>query len=523
MKRSLRSLSAGAVMIACMASGFGTANVLAQDTASDTAETTIEAVVPTLSDIWDSYYTLWQSGQKAEGLAYLLQFVEDEARSGEDRASLHAWAALACSDIKDADCLHAHVEKSIASNARQGHFMVARGLSSSEEMALPTESYLWLVKNEIQAAASFQIYDVHRFMAELLKQDRAKDARAMLEALAAAGYNGGDDGGTPEMLWIKLAELLLADGEVPAAEKLLDENLSDTDIIIRVWLDRGFAPVWQQLADAGYFEQDTMLKKSLDRIVADAARTQGLGWNAWLGNRLELVQHHRVSGNLEQAEKLAFRALEVVPQSENSAWFYPWLQNELAYIYEDQGRTDLAIDYLGAILNDPATDKSNYIGNMVNHAIMLWRRGQAEQALAEADNILANDAHQLSEAGVLWAQAGKVCSLVSLGKTGPAQEIWQRFSPDPETNYAAVTMMALCLGETDFAAGLYIKRLAQDAEQIDALIALSQYEWIGLDSGEKALRDQMALIAAREDVQAAVARAGRLGTWKFGRSYWGQY
>lgn len=482
-----------------------------------------EKASPTMDEIVDLYIELRDNGQHQDAVIRLDEFAQDLVRPATDRAKLFAWKAMACTSLEQDTCFKEAIETAIKTDAATGHYWQAYFWDEVEDRMTPTESFRWLLANASHQAQAFDVRSVRVFFNELVNAGRSTDARAMLEQLANEGYSGNYDGVTPESLWVELARLQLADGDIDRATRLLKANLNSSSLTIRVWQDRDFALAWDALDKSGVFHSDQFLLREQDSALSEADTARGKGWEAWIGHRLDLVMTLRIREDYAAAEELALETLFVVPDHLHTEPSYNWITNELAYIYEDQQRVEEALTVMADLLSVKGEKKGNLIGHLINQSVMQWRNGQPAAALASATEAIEEHADYASEYGMAWAEASRLCTLTAMGRLVEANDRWQALQQTPDVNYAATTMMALCLDDLDFAARVYIERLSDVTERASALAALSQHKWVGAKNGEYRLRERLALVARRQDVQAAIDRVGRLGNWPFPRGYWGQF
>lgn len=478
---------------------------------------------PSVSEVWEKFDSLQEAQKYSEAISVLEANAEKDHFSTEDRARFYGWAALTCTQMDQDTCSSNYTQKAIDVDPIAGRFMATQLQGMGEDELVPTESFLWLLKNAPDTLEWIEVRTVRGFLNELIKINRSADARAMLEALLAQGYEGSSDGVTPEGLWIDLGRLQIADGDADKATQLLTSNMMHTSLSTNIWQNRDYAPVWEALEAKAQFDSKTMLNEQLEKALSEAERAKSLGWDAWIGHRLDLVMTLRTMGDLSAAEQLANETLAVIPEHQMSVTSVGWLKNELAYIYQDQGAPEKALDYMSTMLSVPVEEKKSLIGHLINLSVMLWQNGRYEEAVSVADDALVNYPNYTSNYGMVWAEAGKLCAQTSMGRHYDAVNRWHELKKTPDVNYAAIEMMALCMDDLDFAAKLYIERLGKPTERAGALTALSQYKWVGPKNGEYRLRERLKVVAEREDVQAAVAKVGRLGAWPFPRNYWGEY
>ncbi|MCJ9430097.1 hypothetical protein [Kordiimonas marina] len=479
--------------------------------------------LPPLQTVWHRYDTLTDAGKYQQALKEMTAFAADTRRAGRERARIYGMTAVLCTKVKDDACFRTNIANALKADLQVGHFMDALLFSDSPDKDQAIESFLWLVQNKSSMLGGISVRKIWQYLRHFEKAKHEDKAYTLLKILHDSGYTGDNKGATPEYLWFELARLQLKRGDTAAAKALIQHTQFGADAYIRAWQDRDYEGLWPTLEKDPRFTPDKLLDTELKLAALDQARAQKEGWESWLGARLGLVQAYRAADNAEEAVMAAEQTLDAVPDADRKSENYYWVQNELAYAYEDAGRVDDALTLMASVIKGDLKTSPSLINQYINYGEMLWRHGRDEEALKAADKTLVDGKGYVSDFGAYWAKASKVCALHSLGRAADADAIYGPLYKSAKTNYSAVTMAALCLGREDDAATLYKTRLASEDDRSTALLALSRFRTSGKPDEATKLRALVDKIAARPDVQKAVKAVGRLGDWNFAFSYWGEF
>ncbi|NVJ99463.1 MAG: tetratricopeptide repeat protein [Alphaproteobacteria bacterium] len=503
----------GLVLATCNVTGLR-----AQDDVAKSTETVI-----TTEAVWEEFESLYTAKQHAKAISLLEKHGQNAGFSTEDRARFLGWAAVSCARQDEDTCSSRNAQAAIDVDPVIGRYMITQMQGLKEGDLVPTESFLWLLENANNMIQWVDVRTIRGFFNELIKASRTADAKAMLENLLALNYSGANDGVTPEGLWTELARLKAKAGETEAAAKLLVSHMTHITLLTDIWQDVDFAPLWNTLEAEGLFNTDHMLAKQYEKAQGEAERARSLGWDAWAGHRLDLISTLRISGDLDAAGQLADQTLAVIPDHQMSVEYVGWIKNEVATILENQNKPEQAIAYMEAMVAVPEEEKQELVSHYINLSGMFWQYGRYADALNAAEDIVENYKDATTDYGRYWAESARVCAQTKMGRYFDANKHWKQLKETPDKNYAATTLMALCMDDMDYTADLYIKRLADETQRSSVLTALSHFKWIGPKTEIFRLRERLSTLLEREDIQAAVAKAGRLGDWPFPRNYGGQF
>ena len=439
----------------------------------------------------DKVDSMLENGKAAEALRLARAQLARPEWQATDRARIHTMMADACLAQEDTACYTRQVDAAISENAQTGHYYAAVQIYSTPDKTAAAESYAWLVEHAPDEVINFDVRHVWSF----------------IELVRLALKHRERDDAIPED---KIAEIART-------------NIRGIDAVIHVWNNRAFEDLWPMLEADGMFEADRMRAEQMDMSQLKYLQDISDDWNIWLGNHLDAIQALRATGLPKLAERQIRFVLDAVPEEEKTTENYFWMQNELAYIYEDLGRTDDALAVMAQLATQSVEEQPSIVSQVINYADMLERHGHFTEAIRIADTVRTQMAEQTSDYGLYWALSIKACALQSLDRDAEAREIFNDMRTHEDSNIAALTMASLCLGEDDYTASLYIKRLADEHQRDGALLALSEFNTPEMPNERDKLRTRLARIARQPDMVVAVQKVGRLRKWDFPRTYWGSF
>ena len=477
----------------------------------------------------DKVDSMLENGKAAEALRLARAQLARPEWQATDRARIHTMMADACLAQEDTACYTRQVDAAISENAQTGHYYAAVQIYSTPDKTAAAESYAWLVEHAPDEVINFDVRHVWSFIRPLREAGREERVYDLLRGLHTARYAGGHDGVLPTYLYIELVRLALKhrerDDAIPEDKiaEIARTNIRGIDAVIHVWNNRAFEDLWPMLEADGMFEADRMRAEQMDMSQLKYLQDISDDWNIWLGNHLDAIQALRATGLPKLAERQIRFVLDAVPEEEKTTENYFWMQNELAYIYEDLGRTDDALAVMAQLATQSVEEQPSIVSQVINYADMLERHGHFTEAIRIADTVRTQMAEQTSDYGLYWALSIKACALQSLDRDAEAREIFNDMRTHEDSNIAALTMASLCLGEDDYTASLYIKRLADEHQRDGALLALSEFNTPEMPNERDKLRTRLARIARQPDMVVAVQKVGRLRKWDFPRTYWGSF
>jgi tetratricopeptide (TPR) repeat protein len=480
-----------------------------------------------IDELWQLYSDFLKNKNHQDTLEILGQQL-GLLRPDNEAITIHAIRAAVHADDDNLNGFLQSIGSAISIDAGQGHYWNARLFDQSPDKAFSLKSVHYLIEENSPLLQQFDTPFFWRVVNDLRDQEE-EDAGAeeqvydLLSKLEAGGYSGGSEGNSPEYLYLELTRLQLKRGLGELAALTAKKHLKSPQIMIDIWHDKIYEPLWASLAEAGFFRHSYIVEQEIKIAKDGIAKSQNTDWEGWLKNRLNMVQALRQVGQIEKAKQYAEITIEVTPADYHTLDNFFWIQNERAYLLEDLGDRTSALAIMEKVSEADPDEHGGIISQIINYSIMLWRAGQPEKSVEIADKIIDELDDYTSDYGTLWAKAAKICALTDMDQSELAQKIYDEAKSEPDTNYSAVTASAVCMQDLEYAKELYKERLADDEARATALIALSTFRRSGNEGRGAIIRDAITEIAKAPDVIEVVDKVGRLGNWQLPLSYWGTY
>jgi tetratricopeptide (TPR) repeat protein len=302
-------------------------------------------------------------------------------------------------------------------------------------------------------------------------------------------------------MWLHAAAVALDRGDKTEAAAFA-RNVDDPLVMVQLQADRRFDGL--VAADPAGFDARGLAERQL--AAAKAAATSNPGAQS---SQLAVATALYNVGRLDDSLDALDDALSAAPASGEGAGLAASLAARKVTVLYEAGRADeaLAIDStMCAVCN---------VSFKYQEARLLLGLGRPAKALRL---LPARDAEPLLGA-VAKAEfaAERSCAQHQLGHEAAAAPdldfLRAHLNYGPEAAIGAL----LCAGSDDEVARTLITMLADPAMRDPALGALQTYRADKLPAFALSLRERLARIAARPDVQAALAKVGRTATWDLPR------
>jgi tetratricopeptide (TPR) repeat protein len=151
------------------------------------------------------------------------------------------------------------------------------------------------------------------------------------------------------------------------------------------------------------------------------------------------------------------------------------------------------------------------VSQTINLAEAQLRYGHFDDALATLD-VFQRQSLPASPYGEMEMRFARGCAAQRAGKGDPHGDV-AFAKAHPGDHPQALSDLLLCIGDIDSAATAFIARLDDPARRVDALLELSEFDAPAGTVPADPVYGQLRALTARDDVKAAIARAG--GARKF--------
>lgn len=361
-------------------------------------------------------------------------------------------------------------------------------------------------------AKEFEFGSLARLAWTLIEQDE-RSALDLLRTLKAIGYQPKSPGDSMDGLYGAYARLLVQNGETTEAMAEL-AKINDADTLIAARVDRRLSKLWSQPAFEEATRPGDIAKRELDewekryRIYPKVTKVI-----------VHYVTALRQVGAHEKAIAVARESLSRASelQSEPDDGDELWLRNELVYALKSVGKIDEMLAEMAPVLAiDPAKD-GNVVSQLINFGQILMELGRSTEGVEMSKRAWAYS----SQLGKMFIQGVEVCAIAASSKADAERTLAEMRKTEKE-NYAAVTQALLCLDRSDDVATLLKKRLSKSESRSGVLTAAQIYTAPPFVTPvRKTLNERYQAVLARPDVRKKIEEHGRIETFPFIASYWG--
>ncbi len=329
----------------------------------------------------------------------------------------------------------------------------------------------------------------------------------LLQALYAAHWKLQWDQ-EPGDSWRELALLLLEQNRNLEA---IDVSSHVTDVygVISMRADRRFDAVIA--ANPAQFDVDVALKRTLEHFQSVSERAPNL-----LAPRVAVIdllfeqQHYGAA--LAAADGVV---AEIRVRSDAKQWYddfdeqYAWVLDSRSRALERVGRWDEALDQLAAA--SWVSDKNGKnVSQVINLGDLYCDLGKPKEALGS----LVRLGSDVSAYGRMQEASVRLDAALQLGDAAQTQE-WRGFIKEHHADAPRTYEDALLLtNDVDTAAQWLIERLEDKDQRSVTLLSIQDYAVPALTPRQAELHKRRQNLLARADVQMAIAKIGRIESYK---------
>ncbi len=309
----------------------------------------------------------------------------------------------------------------------------------------------------------------------------------------------------PDFLWTEYAGILLDRGDVAGAQAVV-AKVTLPDQIIEMRADRRFDPVVRRGDPA--FDPRRAAQVRLEQLT-QAAKASPDQLEPLLGQ----VGEMRRLGQFDAAQALIEAAIKKVKAKGEAS--YADLDDQANWLYDIQarflmeaGRVDeaLAIQAKGAKVQEGGDDNTSQVLNLGDQYVDLGRPKDALAAIAKVGG--------MSGYGQMVRLYVDGCAHAQLGDTAKVQADIAEMRKLWPVNAADLQELLVCSGDLDGAAQVLIRRLEDPQERTETLSDLQEFNDHGfVPPFAKVMAERLDTVLARPDVQAAIAKVGRIETY----------
>lgn len=325
----------------------------------------------------------------------------------------------------------------------------------------------------------------------------------LLDALYAAGWKS-PSGREPASLWCELTLLLLERGQTDRARQVA-ARVNGTYSLIGMRVDNRFEPVRKAAPER--FDIDKAAAKEIGTLRESVQRSPRS-----MEALLDLTEALLMARQYDEVLKLTYQtSTRTLSATRNAAPFDDadryliWVMDQRARAYAGLNRQEEAADELLRARRFEEQGAKN-VSQSINLAYRYTVMGRSKDAL----DSLAEMGTNITSYGAMQVEAVKLAAAVQLKNAAEVDRALS-YLREHRTDAPATFLWALVKADRlDEAADWLITRLDDPRERLSALLDIQQYAEPPATPAQAEWRGRWKQLIQREDVQATVAKVGRI-------------
>lgn len=329
----------------------------------------------------------------------------------------------------------------------------------------------------------------------------------LLKALYAAQWKPENPAFTPDYQWSELAGLLLEHGNVDQAQRVYRDITTPTTLI-RMTSDKRFDAITQAGSNAVDVNRAIDVELAKLRGLAEASPRTLKTTNSFAAMLLYRNQAEEALKILDAAiEKVRARPGGKDPFDDMDQ--INWTLNERAWALKQLGRIDEAISEETRAARKSENGGTN-VSQLINLAGTYNEAQRPNDALATLEDL---DLARTSAHGRMEAWGVQACAYAQQGKKTKVSETIGKMRNEG-ISPIQIIHAELCANNMDDAAKGMIAAFENSEVRSEMLAAVQNYlPSRGRNAYQMELETRFETLVARPDVQAALAKVGRIGTY----------
>lgn len=328
----------------------------------------------------------------------------------------------------------------------------------------------------------------------------------LLQALYTARWTPEDPAFTADYQWSEFAELLLKRGDVGQA-RIVYRDITSSMTLIRMASDKRFDAITQ--GDANTVDISSAINTELVKVRTLVEATPR---KLKTTNRLAAMLLYR--NQSEEALNILDAAIEKVRAGGSDPFDdmneYNWTLNERAWALKQLGRIDEAISEEARAARKAENGGTN-VSQLINLAGTYNDAKRPKDALLTLEDL---DFGRTSPYGQMEALSVKACAYAQLDNRAKYTEIIEQMRSKGTASPSRLIDAELCGKNIEAAAKRMIAALENTEERSEMLVAVQDYlPSRGRNAHQAELESRFKTLIARPDVQAALSKVGRVGTY----------
>jgi hypothetical protein len=351
------------------------------------------------------------------------------------------------------------------------------------------------------AVSRLKLRRVYRVARDLEQQKDKTLVTRYRAALDRADYRPDEPFDDASGLWLDFAADRADAGDMASATRAL-RRIDRFYTLTRAVVDRRFSAIVD--ADPQHFDVRAVAERQLAADRAASAANPHL-----IDGPITVARDLRALGRAEEALTLLgaaepmLHSADTTDLKEHANWYW----DERARTLRDLGRRDEAAQELlvGAASGENGAANVSQTLNLGD--LYVWA-GKPDAALAAVEPIKGEQ--MVSPYGFAFRAQIRACAYAQLGRKAEMASELAYIRAHESDNWTAATDAPLCAGDLNASAAAFVRELADPEYSREALVELSEFDAPAHPTAlEQAFSRRLRAVAARPDVKAAVARAGR--------------
>ncbi len=411
------------------------------------------------------------------------------------------YLALSCSlDAGDLAASQAFAVQATLEDDASAEMWRLRGEVEMRNVSQPTAAVIGLEAMAARAPDALNGLPqklIYEYYNRVKKGPDASLRRRTLEVFAAKAYQPHEIGGTADHFRSELAKLRAAEGDRTGASTLI-ATIAQPIVLLELSLDprtRSLIP------DDFNFRAVTERELAHRRDVA-ASHPASLVAVIEVANALRMLgRYEEALAGLAAASPEGAAADTFTDHDKQLNWWW----DAVAFANANLGRYDAALAAFQQGITVIERGGAN-VSQLINLAIVQMNFGRDVDAIATLAPM--REGKGTSPYGALLMISARGCARFRVGDKVGSDADYTYAKMHEQDAPGTLTSLALCRNDLDEAAASLVRRLDHMEQRIEALVTVSDFDPPPAAFPKQVEDERLALVKARPEVKAAIARAG---------------
>jgi tetratricopeptide (TPR) repeat protein len=321
--------------------------------------------------------------------------------------------------------------------------------------------------------------------------------RRALELFAAKTYAPTEVDGSADYFRSELAKLRATDGDIAGASTLIASIMQPSTL-----LDLSLDPRTRSLIPKNFDVRAVTERELTRRRDIAASHPNSLGAVIEVANALRwLGRYEEALAGLASASPEGAAGASFTDRDEKLNWWWDAVGYANVYL----GRYDAALTAFRQGIDSKERGDAN-VSQSINLANQQLIFGRNADAIKTLDPL--GEGKGTSPYGMMQLIGVRGCARFRTDDTAGADADYAYAKVHEKDAPHTLTDLALCRNDLDVAAASLVRRLDDDDRRVDALLVVSDFNPLPAAYPKQVEDERLALVKARPEVKAAIARAG---------------